>query len=352
MLETAQAFLAAGGRPAAEREVPVRGRGGDRQPAPARVRRAAHAGELAADLVISADGAHVAAGRAVAVASPPRAWSRWTSWSRAPAPTCTRAGTAARWPTRCTRSAQILASLHGPDGRSPSPGFYDGIPALTARAPPRDRRGAVRRGGVPAPSSGWPRRTASRATRTLERLWERPTLEVNGVRGGGKYTVIPHVAVGHVSCRLVPGQDPDRGHRGDRRPRAQRRPRRACGSRCAPTRRGCPPTRSPPGHPAIRGGDRRAAQRSTPARRCCWPASAGTLPAADAVRATCSGPRRCSSRSRPPTRSCTRPTSSCASAGCARACGPGSSCGGCWPTGRTGSAPQSGGAGPMADAPD
>ncbi|HEY5989739.1 MAG TPA: M20/M25/M40 family metallo-hydrolase, partial [Streptosporangiaceae bacterium] len=45
---------------------------------------------------------------------------------------------------------------------------------------------------------------------TLERLWERPTLEVNVVRGGGKYTVIPHLAVGHVSCRLVPGQDPDR----------------------------------------------------------------------------------------------------------------------------------------------
>ena len=34
---------------------------------------------------------------------------------------------------------------------------------------------------------------------TLERLWERPTLEINGVQGGGKYTVIPHVAVAHVS---------------------------------------------------------------------------------------------------------------------------------------------------------
>ena len=45
---------------------------------------------------------------------------------------------------------------------------------------------------------------------TLERLWERPTLEVNGVRGGGKYTVIPHLAVANVSCRLVPGQDPAR----------------------------------------------------------------------------------------------------------------------------------------------
>ena len=29
------------------------------------------------------------------------------------------------------------------------------------------------------------------------------------MRGGGKYTVIPHVAVANVSCRLVPGQDPD-----------------------------------------------------------------------------------------------------------------------------------------------
>ena len=29
------------------------------------------------------------------------------------------------------------------------------------------------------------------------------------MEGGGKYTVIPRVAIGHVSCRLVPGQDPD-----------------------------------------------------------------------------------------------------------------------------------------------
>jgi len=38
---------------------------------------------------------------------------------------------------------------------------------------------------------------------TLERLWERPTLEINGIAGGGKDTVIPHQATAHVSYRLA-----------------------------------------------------------------------------------------------------------------------------------------------------
>ena len=62
----------------------------------------AHVADLAADLVISADGA---IGGPVSPGSPsnPRAWSAWTSWPRKPPPTCTPAGTAARWPTPCTR---------------------------------------------------------------------------------------------------------------------------------------------------------------------------------------------------------------------------------------------------------
>ena len=43
---------------------------------------------------------------------------------------------------------------------------------------------------------------------TLERIWTRPTLEVNGVRGGGDLTVIPKEARAHVTCRLVPDQRP------------------------------------------------------------------------------------------------------------------------------------------------
>jgi acetylornithine deacetylase/succinyl-diaminopimelate desuccinylase-like protein len=103
----------------------------------------------------------------------------------------------------------ILASLHAPDGSVAVDGFYDGIPPLTAerRAEiarvPFDETGYLSELGL---GEGW----GDPGLSTLERLWERPTLEVNGVRGGGKYTVIPHVAVGHVSCRLVPGQDPER----------------------------------------------------------------------------------------------------------------------------------------------
>jgi acetylornithine deacetylase/succinyl-diaminopimelate desuccinylase-like protein len=44
---------------------------------------------------------------------------------------------------------------------------------------------------------------------TLERLWTRPTLEVNELRGGGAFTVIPRAARAHVTCRLVPEQRPD-----------------------------------------------------------------------------------------------------------------------------------------------
>jgi acetylornithine deacetylase/succinyl-diaminopimelate desuccinylase-like protein len=104
--------------------------------------------------------------------------------------------------------SDILASLHRPDGKVAVDGFYDGVVEL---GPQRRREIAdVAFDDVDyladlrlSEAFGEPGFT------TLERLWERPTLEINGVRGGGKYTVIPHVAVANLSCRLVPGQDPD-----------------------------------------------------------------------------------------------------------------------------------------------
>jgi acetylornithine deacetylase/succinyl-diaminopimelate desuccinylase-like protein len=103
--------------------------------------------------------------------------------------------------------ARLLAGLHAPDGRVAVPGFYDGVADLTEAeraeiaAIPFDDDAYAAEIGVPG-LFGEPGHS------TLERLFMRPTLEVNGITGGGPYTVIPHVASAHITCRLVPGQQP------------------------------------------------------------------------------------------------------------------------------------------------
>jgi len=109
--------------------------------------------------------------------------------------------------------AELVATLHTPDGRVTVDGFYDDVATLSdeerreiAALPFDDARFLAE---VGAPSTfGEPRYT------TLERLWIRPTLEVNGMWGGyqgvGSQTVTPNEAHAKISCRLVPDQDPDR----------------------------------------------------------------------------------------------------------------------------------------------
>ena len=104
--------------------------------------------------------------------------------------------------------AELLTGLHDGDGRVTVAGFHDGILPLSgderaalARVPFDDE---LYRSGVGVPElHGDPDHT------TLERLWTRPTLEVNEIRGGGAFTVIPAVARAHLSARLVPGQEPE-----------------------------------------------------------------------------------------------------------------------------------------------
>jgi acetylornithine deacetylase/succinyl-diaminopimelate desuccinylase-like protein len=165
-----------------------------------------HADELAADLVISADGAMWRPSEpSLSVASKGLVTlDIEVTGANADLHSGRFGGTVAN-PVHAL--SEVLAGLHAGDGRVAVPGFYDGIPELT-----EDRRADI--AAVPFDDDAYRRNLGLAEVfgepgfSTLERLWERPTLEINGVRAGGKYTVIPHIAVGHVSCRLVPGQDP------------------------------------------------------------------------------------------------------------------------------------------------
>jgi acetylornithine deacetylase/succinyl-diaminopimelate desuccinylase-like protein len=167
-----------------------------------------HAAELACDLVISADGAMWRPGEpSLALASKGLVTLDITVEGAATDLHSGRYGGTVANPLHAL--AQILASLHAGDGSVAVAGFYDGIPELSA-----GRRAEIAK--VPFDETGYLSALGLRdgpgeaGYSILERLWERPTLEVNGVAGGGKYTVIPHLAVAHLSCRLVPGQDPAR----------------------------------------------------------------------------------------------------------------------------------------------
>ena len=109
--------------------------------------------------------------------------------------------------------AQVLAQMKDRGGRVKIPGFYDDVRPLLdaeraefARLPFNERRYRN--------DLGAPKLFGERGYTTLERLWGRPTFEVNGMLSGftgdGAKTVIPAVAMAKVSMRLVPDQDPDR----------------------------------------------------------------------------------------------------------------------------------------------
>lgn len=112
--------------------------------------------------------------------------------------------------------ARILAGFHDPAGRIAIPGFYDRVrewPAELRRqiaALPFVEEDLRRRAGAPALGG-------EAGYSALERLWTRPTCEVNGLRSGytgaGAKTVIPATAMAKVSCRLVADQDPEEIHR-------------------------------------------------------------------------------------------------------------------------------------------
>ncbi len=119
-------------------------------------------------------------------------------------------GSAARNPIHVL--VHILDALHDDNGRVTIPGFYDGVPEVSAAQKAEwatlnfDEKAFLGDIGLKIPAG-------EKSYSTLEQVWSRPTAEVNGIVGGytgeGAKTVIPAKASAKVSFRLVGDQDPD-----------------------------------------------------------------------------------------------------------------------------------------------
>jgi len=108
--------------------------------------------------------------------------------------------------------ARLVAGLHEADGRIAVDGFYDDVRPLEnweremwAKVPGVGDEDFLKVTGSPG-LFGEPGYSA------VERVWARPTAEVNGIGGGyqgeGSKTVLPAEAFVKLSFRLVPDQDP------------------------------------------------------------------------------------------------------------------------------------------------
>ena len=111
-----------------------------------------------------------------------------------------------------TAVARLVASLHDTEGNIAIEGFYDEVRPLEqwerdmwADVPGMTEQDMLAITGSPA-LFGEPGYSSA------ERLWARPTAEVNGIAGGyqgeGSKTVLPAEAMAKFSFRLVPDQDP------------------------------------------------------------------------------------------------------------------------------------------------
>lgn len=110
-----------------------------------------------------------------------------------------------------TALARIIASFHNEDGHVTIDGFYDDISPFDPKviegmkSLPFDDQTMMDEVGVTSLGG-------EKGYTTLEKLWTRPTCEINGLLSGytgdGAKTVLPAKAMAKVSCRLVPNQDP------------------------------------------------------------------------------------------------------------------------------------------------
>ena len=114
-------------------------------------------------------------------------------------------------PNPLTVLTELFAKLHDKNFRVTVPGFYEDVATVTSKErkelnalPWKKKEFEV--------AVGAPGYFGEKGFTTVERLWIRPTLELNGIWGGyqgeGAKTVIPSKAYAKFSTRLVPNQNP------------------------------------------------------------------------------------------------------------------------------------------------
>ena len=116
-------------------------------------------------------------------------------------------------PNAAQGMAELMASLHNPDGSIAVSGFRDGI-----EPPSHEELEAAEAGFATeemyAKDIGTEPCGGQRGKTIVQRNCFEPTIEVNGIHSGyggpGSKTVIPCQAIAKLSTRLVPGQSPSR----------------------------------------------------------------------------------------------------------------------------------------------
>jgi acetylornithine deacetylase/succinyl-diaminopimelate desuccinylase-like protein len=115
-------------------------------------------------------------------------------------------------PNPANELARIIAALKDDRGRVTIPGFYDDVREPDAAERERWYRPSGR-GEHMRSMVGTDVLVGEEGFDNIERVWIRPTLDVNGMHGGftghGAKTIIPARASAKVSMRLVPEQRPD-----------------------------------------------------------------------------------------------------------------------------------------------
>jgi len=109
--------------------------------------------------------------------------------------------------------SRLLATLHDGKGRIAIDGFYDRVAALQDWEREMWRKLPIDIDAEILKESGAAALVGEEGFSTLERIWARPTAEINGIGGGyqgqGTKTVIPSHAMAKLTFRLVPDQDGD-----------------------------------------------------------------------------------------------------------------------------------------------